>query len=122
MHFIDIILGQFQIVSQPKYNFISSRNSKTIPNFVLPEFHLHIIEKILRQFQILCLDQNFFASPRNCSETIPTFVPAKFQLHLIENILSQIQIKSWQLSKSISSKIFQDNSQLCLTRNSIASH
>ena len=29
------------------------KHSKTIPNFVLAKIHLHLIEIILRQFQIL---------------------------------------------------------------------
>ena len=105
-HLIEIILRQCHIVSWPKFNCISfklfqdnsrlclgristasHRNySNTIPNRVLAEIQLHLIEITLRQFQ-LCLGQNSIESHRNYSQTIPNCVLAKIQLHLIGIIL-----------------------------------
>ena len=105
LHLIDIFQRQCQIVSWPKFNCISLKlfqdNSKlclgrisiashrnysyTIPNRVLAEIQLHLIEITLRQFQ-LCPGQNSIASHRNYSKTIPNCVSAEIQLQLIEII------------------------------------
>ena len=104
-HLIEIILRQSQNMSWPKFNCISLKlfqdNSKlcpgristashrkysyTIPNRVLAEIELHLIEITLRQFQ-LCPGQNSIASHRNYSKTIPNCVSAEIQLQLIEII------------------------------------
>ena len=67
LHFIEIILGQFQIVSQPKLRCSSSKifldNSKTSPS------------------------RNSFASHRNDSNRVQICVLVKIQLHLTEKIL-----------------------------------
>ena len=104
-------------------NSIASRRnySKTVSKCVLAKNPLHLIEFILRQFQIvswpkfhcislklfqdiskLCLGRVSTASHRNYSKTIPNRVSAEIQLHLIEITLRQFQ--------------------LCLSQNSIASH
>ena len=89
------------------------KNSKAHPKCFLAKFQSHLIEKILRQFQIvsypssncilsriiqdnsiLCLSQIPIASPQKVSETIPKCVLAKFQLHLLANILKHFQILS----------------------------
>ena len=69
----------------------------------------------------LCLSQNSIESDRNYSKSIPNGVLAKFYFHLLEIILRNYQIVSWPNSNSLSSKIFQDNSELCLSQNSNAS-
>ena len=87
--------------------------SKTFPNCVLAEIQLHLVEIILRQFQILsqpkfncpssklfqdnskfCLIQISIASHRLYSMTISNLVVAQIQLHLIEIILRQFQFVS----------------------------
>ena len=87
--------------------------SKAHPKCFLAKFQSHLIEKFLRQFQIvsypssncilsriiqdnsiLCLSQIPIASPQKVSETIPKCVLAKFQLHLIEDNPGQFQIVS----------------------------
>ena len=81
---------------------ISPNCPKTIPNRVLSEIELHLIEIIFKK--------------------IPNFVLAKIQLHLIGIILRQFRIFSKPKFNCTSSKLFYDNSKLCLSRNSIASH
>ena len=73
-------------MSQPKF-FASHRNySKTIPNWVLAEIQLPLIEILLRQLPTVS-QQKSIAPHRNCSKTIPNFVLAENQLHLIEIVL-----------------------------------
>ena len=81
---------------------ISPNCPKTIPNRVLSEIELHLIEIIFKK--------------------IPNFVLAKIQLHLIGIILRQFRIFSKPKFNCTSSKLFYDNSKLFLSRNSIASH
>ena len=50
---IKIILGQFQIVSLRNSIAPHLYYSKTFPKCVLAEIQLHLVEIILRQFQIL---------------------------------------------------------------------
>ena len=110
LHLIEIILRQFQIVSQPKFSCNSSKlfqensklcigrksvashwsYSKTIPNRVLAE---HLIEITLRQFQ-LCPGQISIASHWNYTKIIPNSFLADIPLHLIEKILRQFQLVS----------------------------
>ena len=167
LHLIGNILRQFQILSWPKFNCISSeffwdnskfclsqisiaphRNysetipncvsakiqllliafiiySKTIPNCVLDKTQSHLIGVLLRHFQILsqqkfncfpselfydisklCVSQNSIASHRNFSTTIPNFVLAQIQLHLIEILLREFQMLSQPKFNCISSEIF----------------
>ena len=162
MHLIDVILRQFQIVfSQSSIashrtqfeqyyklclsqNYIASHRkySKTISNCVSAEIPMHLIDVILRQFQIvfsqssfashrtqskqnykLCLRQNSIASDRNYCRTFTNCVLAENPLHLIEIILRAFQNVAQPKFHYISSKIFYDTtSKLCLSQNSIASH
>ena len=70
----------------------------------------------------MCLSRNSSASHRKYSMTIPNCVLAIIQLHLVENILIHFQIMSESKQKCISSKLFYDNPELCLSHNSIVSH
>ena len=70
----------------------------------------------------MCLSQFPNASHRTCSKTVPNCVWVKIQSHLIENILRQFQIVPQPNSNCISSKIFYDISNLCVSQNPIASH
>ena len=72
-------LSQTPIASQRK-------SSKTIPNCVLAKFQSHLIESILRQFQIVSQPISIASQPKY-SNTISNCVLAKFQSHFIENIL-----------------------------------
>ena len=71
LHFIEIILRQFQIVSEPKLNCTSS-------------ILFYDISK-------LCLSRNSIASHRIYSWTIPIFVLAEVQLLPTEIVLRQFQ-------------------------------
>ena len=63
----------------------------TIPNFVLAEIQLSLMQILLRQFQIVfCRNSN--ALRRKYSKTVPNFVLAKVQLHLIGFILRHFRI------------------------------
>ena len=53
LHPIQIILKQFQIVSQLKFHLSHRNYSRTILKRLLVEIPLHLIEIILRQFQIV---------------------------------------------------------------------
>ena len=98
----------------------SHRNcSEAIPNCVSAKIQLHLIDIFLRQFQMVS-EPKSIASHRNYSMTVQKFVLADFQLHLVEIILWQFQIVSRPEFHCISSKRFQDNSELCLSQNSIA--
>ena len=110
---IEIVLRQFQTLPGPKFNCPSSklfydnanlcvsRNSipshrncsKTIPNCVVTEVQLPLIETIVRQFQIVSL-QKHNSYHRNCSKTIPKRLFAEIHLHLLEFFLRQFQIVS----------------------------
>ena len=79
-------LSQIRIASHRK-------NSRTIPNCVLDNFQVHLIENVLGQFQIVSL-QFPIASHRKHSKKIPNCVLAKFQLHLIENFPGRFLIVS----------------------------
>ena len=70
----------------------------------------------------MCLSQFPNASHRTCSKTVPNCVWVKIQSHLIENILRQFQIVPQPNSNCISSKIFYDISNLCLSQIPIAPH
>ena len=97
----------------------------TMPICVLAEIQLHLIDIILRQFQIVslpnfnctslklfydnskfCLSRNSIASHRNYSKTIPNCVLAEIQLPLIEIVLRQFQIVSLPKFDSASLKSF----------------
>ena len=93
----------------------------TIPNSFLAKFQSHHIENILDNSK-LCLSQIPIASHRKSSKTIPNCVSAKFQSHLIEIFLWHFQNMSQPNSNRISSKIFYDNSKLCLSQIPVASH
>ena len=119
---------QFHNMSEPKFNCLSSKLfedisifrlswnlisshrscSKTFPNCVLGIFQLHLIENILRQFQIVSepkfkwisskifwsnslmhLSRNSIASDWNCSKPFPICVLAEIRLYFIENNLRQ---------------------------------
>ena len=132
--FSRLCLSQNSIAPQLNY-------SETIPNCVFAEIQLHFVEIILTQWQIVswpkinCISLNLFrdisklclgristASHRNYSNTIPNRVLAKNQLHLFEIILRQFQIVSQPKFSCIFSKIFQENSKLCIGRKTVASH
>ena len=85
----------------------------TIPNCVLAEIQLPLIEIVLRQFQTLpgpkfncpssklfydnanlCLSRNSIAPQRKDSKTMPICVLAEIQFLLIEIVLRQFQIVS----------------------------
>ena len=114
--------------------------SKTFPGCALAKIQLHIIGTILRQSQIvpwpkfhcisskllweistLCLSQNSKVPHRNYSQTSPKSALAEIQLHLIGNYSRTIPNCVSAELQFISSKIFHDNSKLCVGRNSIAS-
>ena len=101
LHLVEIILRQFQSVSWPKIQCISSKsfedNSK------------------------LCFSQTSIAFRWNYSMTIPNCFLAGTPSHLIEIILTQFQIFSRSKFPWIPSIIFYDNSKLCFSQNSIAS-
>ena len=74
-------------MSLSRNSFASHRNnSKTIPTYVIAEIQLHLVEIILKQFQILSYSK-FNAPHRNYSKTIPNFVLAEIHMPLIEIIL-----------------------------------
>ena len=86
LHLIGNILRQFQILSWPKFNCISS------------EFFWDISKFWLHQISI--------ASHRNCFKTIPISVPAKIQLLLIGFIIYSKTIPNCVLAK-IQSKLIE---------------
>ena len=114
--------------------------SKAIPNGVLVETQLHLIEIILRKCQIVthlkfnCLSSKLFedkslfrlswnsiSSHQSCSKTFSNCVLAESQLHLIEIIQKQFQNMSEPGFNCISSKFIYASSILRLSRNSNAS-
>ena len=179
LHLLEKVLRQFQKVPQPKLNCIwlkvfhdtskfclswnsiaiYRKNPQTIRNCNWGDFQLHLIEHVLRISQIastpnfnciwLKLIQDltqmlhswnsitFYRStseifPILCevkficiflkkSQTFPICVLAETQLHIIENTLGEFPNVSWPKLKSILSTDFWDNSNLWLSRNSIAS-
>ena len=97
--------------------------SKTIPNCVLVENQLNLIEIILRKCQIVthlkfnCLSSKLFedksllrlswnsiSSHQSCSKTFSNCVLAKSQLHLIEIIQKEFQKMSEPKFNCISSR------------------
>ena len=102
LNLIENNLRQFQLVSEPKFNCISS--------------------KIFWSTSLMRLSRNSMASDRNCSKTIPNCVSVESHLHLIKIILRQFRIVSLSESHCISSNLFFDNSKMCLSRNSFDLH
>ena len=86
LHLIGNILGQFQILSPPKFNRISSE-------FFWDNFKF-------------CLSQKSIASHQISSATIPNFFLAQIQLHLIEILLRWFQMLSRPKFNCISTEIF----------------
>ena len=179
LHLLEKFLRHFQIVLQPKLNciwikLIQDRSKlclswksiatyrkypKTFRNCNWADFHLHLIEHVLRISQIaskpnfnciwLKLIQDLFRMLRSwnsitfyrssseifpflcelnfhCiflknSQTFPNCVLAETQLHLTSNTLRKFRNMSRLKLKSILSKVFWDNTNLCLSRNSIES-
>ena len=141
MHLIKKIRKDFEILSEPNFNCILlnmfsdflklclSLNSiasdwiysKICPKCFKVEIQFFLIDVILRLFPKLC-ELNFNCRFLKSSQTFPICVLAETQLHLIENTLRWFQIFSWAKFKSTLSKKFWGFSQLCLTRNSIASY
>ena len=81
-------------MSLSRSSFASHRNySKTYPGFLLAKIQLHLIETILRQFQIVSL-QKCNSYHRKCSKTIPKCLFAEIHVHLIEFLLRQFQTVS----------------------------
>ena len=118
---IENILGHFHFVSEPNSNRISLKIFSDNFNMCLSQIPTATHRKNSNSFKV-CLSQTPIASQRKISKTIPNCVLAKFQSHLIKNILRQVQIVSETNSIRISSKIFSDNSKLCLSQIPIASH
>ena len=81
-----------------------------------------ISSKVFYDISKLSLGRNSIASHRNSSKTIPNCVLYEIHLHLVEIIPRQFQIVSLAKFNCISSKLFYDNSKLCLSWNSIAFH
>ena len=102
VHLIENNLRQYQIVSELKFNCISSI--------------------FFYSNSIMRLRRNSMASDWNCSKTIQNCVWAGIQLHVIEFLLRQFRILSLLESQSISSNLFNDNFELCPSLNSIASY
>ena len=65
---------------------------KTIPNCVLAEIQLPLVEIYSQDISKLCLSRNSIASHRKYSKTIPNCVLAEIQLPLIKFILKTIPI------------------------------
>ena len=86
LHLIENILRQFQNMSEPKFNCISS--------------------KFFYASSILRLSRNSSASHRTYCMTIPNCVIALIQMHLIENFLGQFQFVSEPKFSCISSQKF----------------
>ena len=81
-------------MSLSRSSFASHRNySMTHPGFLLAKIQLHLIETILRQFQIVSL-QKCNSYHRKCSKTIPKCLFAEIHVHLIEFLLRQFQTVS----------------------------
>ena len=112
-----------------------------MPNCVSAEIQVHLVETVLRQFRIVslpkvksistklfqdtakvCLRRNSSVSHRNYPSTIPNSVLVEVQMHPIENIPRQFQIVSEPKFICIWPKLFWDNAELCLSRNSFSSH
>ena len=72
----------------------------------------------------MCLSRSSIASHWIFSRKLPNCVLVEIQLHLKEIILSlrQCQIVSQPKFNCLPSKSFEDNSELCLSQNSNASH
>ena len=102
MHLIKIILWQWQTMSEPIFNCLSS--------------------KLFEDKSIFRLSRNSISSHRSCSKTFPNCVLAESQLHLIKIILKQFHNMSEQKINCIWSNLFYDKSEMCLRRNSSASH
>ena len=161
LHLIETILRKGQIMTELKFNCLSSklfedksilrlswnsissqRNcSMTRPKCVWAKIQMHPIEIVQRQYRIVsqpklsCLPSKLFedksilrhsrnslSSHRSCSKFFPNCVPAERQWHLIEYILKQFQIVSYSESQCISSNLFYGKSKLCPSHNSFASH
>ena len=99
-----------KLIRSPNSNASYRLYSETIPNCVLAEIQLHLIERILRQLPIvsqpkfncilsktfynfpqLCLSQNSFEVFAKTSRTIPKCCSARIQLHLIKIIPRYVQ-------------------------------
>ena len=132
-HSIEIVLRHFQIVSQPKFDWIllklfqdvfelsPSPNSlawyqkccKAFPNCVISKNQWHSIEIVLRHFQIvsqpkfdwillklfqdvfeLSPSPNSFAWYQKCFRAFPKSVLGENQWHPIETILRRLQVLS----------------------------
>ena len=70
----------------------------------------------------MCLSQNSTAPDKNYSEICPNSFIAETQLHLIDYILKHFRLVSQPEFNCTLSKKFKHNSQLCLSRKSIASY
>ena len=76
-----------------------------MPNWVLAEIQLPLIEILLRQFPIVS-QPKFIAPHRNYPKTIPKWVLAEIQLPLIEILLRQFPTVSQPKFNCKSSKLF----------------
>ena len=124
LHLIGLLLRQFQILSKPNFNCISSELFYDNIKLCLGENSIASHRNFFYDNSKLCLSPNSIASHRNSSKMIPNVVSAKNQLHLIGSNLRQFQILFEPNFKCISSDslFILRQFQILLSQFSIASH
>ena len=120
LHIIAHVLRISQFASKPNFKCIWLKLIQDLTQMLHSWNSITLYRSTSEIFPILCEVKLICILLKN-SQTFPNCVLAETQLHIIEHTLREFPNVSWPKLKSILSKVFWDNSNLCLCWNSIAS-
>ena len=120
LHLIEQVLRISQIASKPNFKCIWLKLIQDLTQMLQSWNSITFYRSTSEIFPILCEIKYICIFMKN-PQTFPNCVLAEIQLHIIDNTLGEFPNVSWPKLKSILSTVFWDNSNLCLSRNSIAS-